>query len=72
MSIDKRMSFKKIIKKIIMKYYYKLKLLFFYINVFILIVVYYRDGKAEFSASLLQSPVSNNPSEINWIGWFGV
>jgi len=34
--------------------------------------MYFCDGKAEFSASLLQSSVPHDPSEINIICWFGV
>jgi len=33
--------------------------------------VYSCDGKAEFSASLLQSSVLHDPSEIILIRWFG-
>ncbi len=34
-------------------------------------VIYSCDGKAEFSASLLQSSVSHDPSEIILKQWFG-
>ncbi len=34
-------------------------------------VIYSCDGKAEVSASLLQSSVSHDPSEIIIICWFG-
>jgi len=33
-------------------------------------VIYSCDGKAEFSASLLQYSVSHDPSEISLIWWF--
>ncbi len=39
-------------------------------NYFFYIVIYSCDGKAEFSASLLQSSVSHDPSEIIQICWF--
>ncbi len=50
----------------IVKYYY---LLFICINIFSN-AIYSCDGKAEFSASLLQSSVSYDPSEIILICWF--
>jgi len=34
-------------------------------------MVYHCDGKADFSASLLQSSVSHDPSEIPLIWFFG-
>jgi len=34
-------------------------------------VIYSCDGKAEFSASLLQYSVSHDPSEIILLCWFG-
>ncbi len=36
-----------------------------------MLVIYCSDEKADFSALLLQSLVSNEPSEIIWICWFG-
>ncbi len=35
------------------------------------IVIYSSDGEAEFSASLLHSSLSHDPSEIILINWFG-
>ncbi len=39
------------------------KITVFYLNIF-LNVIYYCDGKAEISTSLLQSPVSHDPLEL--------
>ncbi len=49
---------------IIVKYYYHFSCLF---EIFF---IYSCDFKAEFSASLLQSSVSHDPSEIILICWF--
>ncbi len=46
------------------------KITIFYFNIHLKNVIYSCDGKAEFSASLLQSSVSHNPSEIILIYWF--
>ncbi len=57
----------------IVKYYYNvllqifLNLTVFYFNMFL---IYFCDGKAEFSASLLQSSVSHDPLRSILIGWF--
>ncbi len=51
----------------IVKYYYNLKE-----SLFCSFFLIYCNGIAEFSASLLQSSVSHDPSEINLICWFGV
>ncbi len=50
----------------ILKYYCKLKWLFFYFDIFYFI--YSFNSKAEFSASLFHS--SDDPSEIILIYWF--
>jgi len=47
-----------------------LRFFFFYFNIFKK-VIYSFDIRAEFSASLLQSSVSHDPSEIILIWWFG-
>ncbi len=60
---DKRSKNSKIVK-----YYYSLKSIL-YFNLF-LNVLYLCEGKVEFSAALLQSSVSRDPSEINLICWF--
>ncbi len=49
------------------QYYYNLIPLYILIYVYI----YFCNVKAEFSASLLWSSVSHDPSEINLICWFG-
>ncbi len=57
-----------ILWNIITMYYYKIFLNWavFYFNV----LIYSCDGKAEFSASLLQSSVSHDPLRSILIGWF--
>ncbi len=55
--------------KTTVKYYYNLKCVF-YFNTF-KNYIYLCDANAEFSASLLQSSVSHDPSEIILICWFG-
>jgi len=48
----------------IVKCYLKFQRTVFYCNIFKNSVIYSCDGKAEFSASVLQSSVSHDPSEI--------
>ncbi len=57
-------------KSYIEKYYSNLKVTVFFFNK-LLNVINSCDGNAEFSASLLQSSVSNYPSEIILMCWFG-
>jgi len=39
---------------------------------YLLLCIYSSDGKAEFSASLLQSLVSHHPSLINMLIWWSI
>jgi len=56
----------------ILHYYSKVVVFSFCFSILIFeIIIYSSDGKAKFLASLLQSSVSNDPSEITLIWRFG-